>query len=371
MIMFDGAVSPMLKVTQYCTRSNSARSASTGLSMRNTIHWLNSRPGMLRSALVCACSLPLVCAAAAVGEDSAASQRTFKLQATVIEKDAGWAGARDSSGDPFWSHDGIGDGESIAISEDKKAQAHDPAAAADSPAKSAGGGAGADKEKTEPAAAPKNSDAPGAPTEPATKTEAPTTPGAEKGSTSTAAPQSGAADRSAGKGLDGSAVDWSQWGNELADRWYKNLIELERKSGKGFNTLRPAKIRFTCYPDGSIKNITVYRSCGIPEYDRMQIEALKKTQPLLGFPGGTKRKKITMLQGWESRKKKAGEKDFELGSYGKKMPVERVRSRKRPTAKPAPEPTAKAGAPKPTAKPGAPKPTPKPGAPKPTPKPDS
>ncbi len=323
--------------------------------MKPSTHFYNGRPGLLGAVLACACVLSLGSGSYARAEEIR-EPKAFKLQATVVERSDRWPGARATNHDPFWSHDGIGDGQTIAIREEKKSSpAQEPPAgpAAETQAKQTGAGTGGDKEKSEPTPPAKKSDAPSpSSTDSPAKTEAPATPAVQEGSVSTVAPTATPASRPRGKGLDGTAVDWSQWANELADRWYKNLVVLERKSGKGFNTLRPAKIRFTCYPDGSIKKIAVFRSCGIAQYDRMQIEALKKAQPLIGFPAGTKKKSITMLQGWESRKKQAGEKDFELGSYGKKMPVERVRKKKSPTAKPAP----KTSSPKPAAKTSSPKP---------------
>jgi TonB family protein len=274
-------------------------------------------------------ALSLATASSAFAQVAEVSPATFKLHAAVFQSALPGSGALNHSVDPFWSHDGVGDGQTIAVSEEKKGA---PAAG------KAGGDGDADAESKKPAAG-----------EASPGTEQPqagsaASPAAEKqqaaggkyaGQGSASQPQAKPAAGSTPSPsrpakLDGTGVDWSQWANELADRWYKNLIALERKSGRGFNTVRPAKIRFTCYPDGSIKNITLYRSCGIAEYDRMQIEALKQVQPLPPFPPGTKRKSITMLQGWASGPKTRGQKDFELGSYGKRMPVERVRTRRQP-----------------------------------------
>lgn len=129
------------------------------------------------------------------------------------------------------------------------------------------------------------------------------------------------------KVADGVAVDWSSWAGRLADRWYDKLIALEKQSGRHFRTLRPARIKFTCYADGTIGQISVYRSCGIPAYDKMQIEALKQTIPLPSFPVGSKRKSYTLLQGWESHPRVLGEPEFTPGSYGKNFPVEKVNSK--------------------------------------------
>ena len=127
------------------------------------------------------------------------------------------------------------------------------------------------------------------------------------------------------KAIDAIGVDWSSWVSQLADCWYEKLLALEKQSGKHFRTLRPARIKFTCYADGTIGQISIYRSCGIAAYDKMQIEALKQTAPLSAFPAGSKRKSRTLLQGWESHPRVPGEPEFKPGSYGKYFPVEKVR----------------------------------------------
>lgn len=127
------------------------------------------------------------------------------------------------------------------------------------------------------------------------------------------------------KAMGGVGVDWSSWASKLADRWYEKLITLEKQSGRHFHTRRPARIKFTCYPDGTIGQISVFRSCGVPAYDRMQIEALKQTVPLPAFPAGSRRKSFTLLQGWESHPRVPGESEFTPGSYGKNFPLERLK----------------------------------------------
>gem|GEM_PF-1924474 len=119
-------------------------------------------------------------------------------------------------------------------------------------------------------------------------------------------------------------VDWSHWVSTLADRWYFNLKNMEFRSGKFFRTVRPALIKFTCYRSGTVGNIALRQSCGVPAYDQMQIEALKRCMPLPPFPEGSRRMSYSLLQGWECHPRQAGEKDFKPGSYGKNFPVERV-----------------------------------------------
>ncbi|HEY9870597.1 MAG TPA: TonB family protein, partial [Candidatus Obscuribacterales bacterium] len=269
-------------------------------------------------------ALSLATAGSAVAQVPDQRPATFKLHAVVFDGALPGAGSLSHSVGPFWSHDGVGDGQTIAVSEEKKGApaVGEPAGggdAAQESKQSAADQSGPGTEKPQAGAAPSSA---------SSKDKTGVNSEASQGSAAQTQAKPAGASRP-GK-LEGTGVDWSQWANELADRWYKNLIALERKSGKGFNTARPAKIRFTCYPDGSIKNISLYRSCGISEYDRMQIEALKQVQPLPPFPPGTRRKSITMLQGWASGPKTKGQKDFELGSYGKRMPVERVRTRPKP-----------------------------------------
>lgn len=117
-------------------------------------------------------------------------------------------------------------------------------------------------------------------------------------------------------------IDWSKWFSTLADRWHLRLRTMERKKHVVFVTTCPAQIRFTCFSDGSIGFVSLQKSSGVDEYDSMQIKALLACAPLPPFPTGTKRSKITVVQGWESRRKRLGEKDFELGSFGKEYPKE-------------------------------------------------
>lgn len=121
-----------------------------------------------------------------------------------------------------------------------------------------------------------------------------------------------------------TGVDWSKWVSTLADRWYWNLKNMEYRSAKVFRTARPALIHFTCYRNGTISNIYLRQTCGVPAYDQMQIEALKRCVPLAPFPEGSIRQSYSLLQGWECHPKVAGEQDFQPGSYGKNFPVEHV-----------------------------------------------
>jgi hypothetical protein len=141
-----------------------------------------------------------------------------------------------------------------------------------------------------------------------------------------------------------TGVDWSAWAAALADRWYTNLKNLEFTSKKKWSTVRPAQIQFTCHRDGHIGGILLHQSCGDKAYDTMQIEALKRCQPLAPFPEGSRRMVYRLIQGWEAHPRKAGESDYKPGSYGKNFPVERVPSHhkipaKQPANIPAKPPT--------------------------------
>lgn len=120
-------------------------------------------------------------------------------------------------------------------------------------------------------------------------------------------------------------VDWSHWVSTEADKWFYILRSAETGFGVRFDCPRPALIQFTCYADGTIGNIILRQSSGVPVYDQLQIEALKATMPTNPFPRGTVRSSITLVQGWESHKKRDGEADFQPGSFGQDFPAERVR----------------------------------------------
>lgn len=121
------------------------------------------------------------------------------------------------------------------------------------------------------------------------------------------------------------SVDWSGWIAKLADRWYYVLRMSEEVVGNEFVTARPALIQFTCYRNGQIGNMFLKQSSGNPAYDRLQMIALMQTAPLHAFPQGTQRNSITLVQGWESHIKQAGEQDFVPGSFGKGFPMEKVK----------------------------------------------
>jgi len=125
-------------------------------------------------------------------------------------------------------------------------------------------------------------------------------------------------------------VDWSKWVGTLADRWFQSLKNMEFRSNKVFRTARPALIRFTCYRNGTISNVTLKQTCGIPAYDQMQIESLKRCTPLPAFPEGSIRMSYTLMQGWECHPREAGETDFKPGSYGANFPVEKVPAHAKP-----------------------------------------
>ncbi len=121
------------------------------------------------------------------------------------------------------------------------------------------------------------------------------------------------------------AVDWSGWIARLADRWYYVLRMSEEVVGNEFITARPALIQFTCYSNGQIGNMMLKQTSGNPAYDRLQMIALMQAAPLPAFPQGTHRTSITLVQGWESHIKQAGEQDFVPGSFGKGFPMEKVK----------------------------------------------
>lgn len=121
------------------------------------------------------------------------------------------------------------------------------------------------------------------------------------------------------------AVDWSGWIARLADRWYYVLRMNEEVVGNEFITARPALIQFTCYSNGQIGNMALKQTSGNPAYDRLQMIALMQAAPLPAFPQGTHRSSITLVQGWESHIKQAGEQDFVPGSFGKGFPMEKVK----------------------------------------------
>lgn len=121
------------------------------------------------------------------------------------------------------------------------------------------------------------------------------------------------------------AVDWSGWIAKLADRWYYVLRMSEEVVGGQFITPQPALIQFTCYSNGQIGNLILKQSSGDPAYDRLQMVALMQAAPLPAFPQGTHRNSITLVQGWESHLKQAGEQDFVPGSFGRGFPMEKVK----------------------------------------------
>lgn len=120
-------------------------------------------------------------------------------------------------------------------------------------------------------------------------------------------------------------VDWSGWMTAQADKWYYSLRTTEHQIGIQFVTARPAMIQYTCYADGRIADLVLKQSSGVPAYDRLQIQTLLSTAPAAPFPAGSHRTSITLCQGWESHKKRAGDSEFQTGSFGQGFPAERVR----------------------------------------------
>jgi hypothetical protein len=120
-------------------------------------------------------------------------------------------------------------------------------------------------------------------------------------------------------------VDWAAWIAKMADRWYFVLKGYEDLAHVHFVTVRPALIQFTCYSNGALGNIMLKQSSGNPAYDRLQMIALMQAVPVPQFPYGTKRQSITLVQGWESHVRQAGESEYEPGSFGRGFPMEKVR----------------------------------------------
>jgi len=120
-------------------------------------------------------------------------------------------------------------------------------------------------------------------------------------------------------------VDWAKWVTKLTDRWFVNLRTLEHQSGLRFTTSGPCLLKFTVYPNGQITNVELTRSSGIQLYDRFMYQALLATVPVAPFPKGTQRTSYTLCQGWDSHPAATGERDFQLGSWGKDTPAETVR----------------------------------------------
>jgi len=119
-------------------------------------------------------------------------------------------------------------------------------------------------------------------------------------------------------------VDWRTWVSKLADRWFFVLKQMEERSGYNFHTARPALIHFTCHVNGQISDVYLKQTSGIPVYDQMQVQALLQCVPLHAFPKGTKRVQYTLVQGWESHPRRAGEQDYRPGSFGGNTPMEVV-----------------------------------------------
>lgn len=138
-----------------------------------------------------------------------------------------------------------------------------------------------------------------------------------------APPTSGAVTK-ASSSLEDYSINWSPWMRVLADRWFGNLQCAEHASGYRFHTLRPAMIQFTCYADGQIGNVVLKQSSGIAYYDRLQMATLLASAPLPPFPQGTERKSLTLVQGWESHRKEAGEREFEPTEFAARFPQEKV-----------------------------------------------
>lgn len=124
--------------------------------------------------------------------------------------------------------------------------------------------------------------------------------------------------------LEEYQVNWSPWISTLANRWHTILRDSETLVGVEFQTSKPALIQFTCYADGRIGNVFLRQSSGIPVYDRMQILSLMECGPLDPFPPGTQKRSVTLIQGWESHRKRPGEQQFNTRAFADRYPQERV-----------------------------------------------
>ena len=124
--------------------------------------------------------------------------------------------------------------------------------------------------------------------------------------------------------LEEYQVNWSPWISNLANRWHGILKDSETLIGVEFHTTRAALIQFTCYADGRIGNVFLRQSSGIPVYDRMQILSLMECGPLEPFPPGTQKSQITLIQGWESHRKRPGEQEFNTRAFAERYSQEKV-----------------------------------------------
>lgn len=124
--------------------------------------------------------------------------------------------------------------------------------------------------------------------------------------------------------LEEFQINWSSWLTTFSSRWYRNLRKTQDMFGLQFQTQRAALIRFTCYADGHIENVSLIQSSGITAYDKLQIAALVHSQPLPLFPRNTQRASVTFTQGWESHCKKPGEEEFHPWSFAAKYPKEKI-----------------------------------------------
>ena len=120
-------------------------------------------------------------------------------------------------------------------------------------------------------------------------------------------------------------VDWAGWISRFADRWFFVLKQCEMSQNAHFVTVRPALFQFTCYNNGTVANVVLKQSSGNVAYDRLQVIALMQAMPAPPFPAGTHRQTITLVQGWESHVRQAGESDFIPGSFGRGFPMEKVK----------------------------------------------
>ncbi len=59
-------------------------------------------------------------------------------------------------------------------------------------------------------------------------------------------------------------------------------------------------------------------------YDELQIASLMQVAPLAPFPKGTAKNSITLVQGWESHRKRPGESDFQANQFAAKYGMEKV-----------------------------------------------
>jgi hypothetical protein len=120
-------------------------------------------------------------------------------------------------------------------------------------------------------------------------------------------------------------VDWSSWISRLADLWFFNLRKATDRSEYEFHISTPTRVEFTCWPNGHITGISIKRSSGVPLYDQLQVEALKRTK-CPPFPAGTQKTSYTLVLGWDSHPRQSPrEQTFTPGSFDPGVTLEKIK----------------------------------------------